>query len=173
MWYKHVILNLVLLIGIFKSSYDNVLRWMPHDLTDDRSTLLQVMAWCRQATRHYLSQCWHISLPPYGVNRPKWVNINTPHSQYMPPFRVETGQSYHAVLWQFRIFLRLRTLDNCINIRYQGKYMGNCCRYVNMEWLLLYTATTLMEFRIEVGGKVLLDIHVGSKWIWLIRREYR
>ena len=24
------------------------LRWMPLDLTDDKSTLVQVMAWCRQ-----------------------------------------------------------------------------------------------------------------------------
>ena len=31
---------------------------MPGDLTYDKSTLVQVMAWCRQATSHYLSQCW-------------------------------------------------------------------------------------------------------------------
>ena len=47
-WYdfKNVIFNLALLIGIFKSSDDNVLRWMPQDLTDDKSTLVHVMAWC-------------------------------------------------------------------------------------------------------------------------------
>ena len=28
---------------------------MPLDLTDDRSTLVQVMAWCHQATSHYLT----------------------------------------------------------------------------------------------------------------------
>ena len=33
------------------------------------------MAWCRQATSHYLNQCWPRSLPPYGVIRPQWVNI--------------------------------------------------------------------------------------------------
>ena len=27
---------------------------MPQDLTDDKSTLVQVKAWCRQATSHYL-----------------------------------------------------------------------------------------------------------------------
>ena len=70
---KNVIFNLVLLIGIFKSSYDNVLRWMPQDLTDDRSTLVQVMAWCRQATSHYMNQCWPRSQMPYGVTRPQWV----------------------------------------------------------------------------------------------------
>ena len=71
---KNVIFNLVLLIGIFRSSYGNALRWMPQDLTDDKSTLVQVMAWCRQATCHYLSQCWLSSLSPYGVARPQWVN---------------------------------------------------------------------------------------------------
>ena len=46
---------------------------MPLDLTSDKSTLVQVMAWCRQATSHYLSQCWPRSLSPYGVTRPQWV----------------------------------------------------------------------------------------------------
>ena len=46
---------------------------MSLDLTDDQSTLVQVMAWCRQATSHYLSQCWPRSLSPYGITRPEWV----------------------------------------------------------------------------------------------------
>ena len=53
---------------------DNALRWMPRDLTDDKSTLVQVMAWCLQATSHYLSLCWPRSLSPYDVTRPQWVN---------------------------------------------------------------------------------------------------
>ena len=32
---------------------------------DDYSALVQVMAWCRQATSHYLSQCWHSFISPY------------------------------------------------------------------------------------------------------------
>ena len=71
---KNVISNLVLLIGIFRSSHGNALQWMPQGLTDDKSTLLQVMAWCRQATSHYLSQRWLSSLSPYSVARPQWVN---------------------------------------------------------------------------------------------------
>ena len=66
---KNVILSLVLQTGIFRSSYDNVIRWMPQGLTDDESTLGQVMAWCRQATSHYLSQCWPSYLLPY----PQWT----------------------------------------------------------------------------------------------------
>ena len=46
---------------------------MPLDFTDDKSALVQVMAWCRQATSHYLSQCWPRSLTPKGVTRPQWV----------------------------------------------------------------------------------------------------
>ena len=32
------------------------------------------MAWCHQATSHYLSQCWPRSLLPFDVTRPHWVN---------------------------------------------------------------------------------------------------
>ena len=48
---------------------------MPQDLPDDKSTLVQVMAWCRQATSHYLNQCWPRSPTPYRVNRPQWVKL--------------------------------------------------------------------------------------------------
>ena len=42
--------------------------------TDDKSTLVQVMAWSHQATSHNLNQCWPRSKPPYGVIRSQWVN---------------------------------------------------------------------------------------------------
>ena len=32
------------------------------------------MAWYRQATSHYQSQCWTRSMTPYGDTRPQWVN---------------------------------------------------------------------------------------------------
>ena len=38
--------------------YEIAPRWMPQDLTEDLSALVQVMSWCRQATSHYLNQCW-------------------------------------------------------------------------------------------------------------------
>ena len=34
---------------------------------DDMSALVQVMAWCRQATSHYLNQCWPRSPMPYEL----------------------------------------------------------------------------------------------------------
>ena len=73
--FRWVIFKQILVIDGWGISYEIALRWMPLDLTDDKSTLVQVMAWCRQATSHYLNQCWPRSLWPYGVTRPQWVNI--------------------------------------------------------------------------------------------------
>ena len=43
----------------------------------DVSTLVQVMAWCHQATSHYLSQCWPSCMSPFAVIRPqRWPVIN-------------------------------------------------------------------------------------------------
>ena len=44
------------------------LHWMPQNLTYYQSTLIQVMAWCRQATSHYLRQCWPRSMSLYCSN---------------------------------------------------------------------------------------------------------
>ena len=54
-------------------SYEIALRWMPPNLAEYKSTLVQVMAWCHQAASLYLSQCWPRSMSPNGVSRPDWV----------------------------------------------------------------------------------------------------
>ena len=72
--FRHVIFKQILVIDDRGISCEIALIWKPQDLTDDKSTLVQVMAWCRQATSHYLSQCWPRSLSPYGAIRPQWVN---------------------------------------------------------------------------------------------------
>ena len=58
-------------------SSEIALRWVSLNLTDRKSTLVQVMAWCRQAPSHYLNQCWQRSTP-YGEKRPQWVNSLVP-----------------------------------------------------------------------------------------------
>ena len=52
--------------------------WMPHYLTNEKSTLVQVMVWCHQTPSHHLSHCWPIFMSPYGVTRPQWVNTGVP-----------------------------------------------------------------------------------------------
>ena len=74
--FRYLISQIISLIDGWVISSELALRWMSLDLTDDKSTLVQVMAWCRQATSHYLSQYWPRSLSPYGVTRPQWVKPN-------------------------------------------------------------------------------------------------
>ena len=72
--FMYLILQIISVIDGWGISRELALRWMSLDLTDDKSTLVQVMAWCCQATSHYLSQCWPRSMSPYGVIKPQWVN---------------------------------------------------------------------------------------------------
>ena len=80
--FRWVIFMLILVIDDWCISCEIAVRWMSLDLTDDKSTLVQVMAWCRQATSHYLNQCWPRSVSPYGVIKPQWVK-----SSHCNPFK--------------------------------------------------------------------------------------
>ena len=55
--FRCVIFKLISMIDCCVISCEIAVRWMSFDLTDDKSTLVQVMVWCHQATSHYLSQC--------------------------------------------------------------------------------------------------------------------
>ena len=120
----------VILIGIFKSSFENVLRWMPQHLTDDKSTLVQVMAWCRQAPSHYLNQCWPRSPTPYGVTRPHWLNGTRKDREpiqfcskhdtrfFSISIFVWTVQLQSKVLWYFSNICRKNCSLYCITSRF-------------------------------------------------------
>ena len=83
--FRHVIFKRILVIDSWGISCEIALIWMSLDFTDDHWTLVQVMAWCRQATSHYLSQCWPRSVSPHGATRPQWVNgtyiIDSQHAE--------------------------------------------------------------------------------------------
>ena len=83
--FRYLILQIISMIDGWGISCELALRWMSLDLTDDKSTLVQVMAWCHQATSHYLSQCWPRSLSPYSVTRPQSVKfMNTSDVKLLP-----------------------------------------------------------------------------------------
>ena len=48
---------------------DNAITWLPRDFTNDKLTLVLVMACCHQATSHYKGQCWPSSMSLYGITR--------------------------------------------------------------------------------------------------------
>ena len=48
------------------------------NLTDDKSTLLQLMTWYRQSASHYLNQCWPRFMSPNGVTWPQYNVVRSP-----------------------------------------------------------------------------------------------
>ena len=104
--FRHIIFKQILVID------EIALTWKLQDLTDDKSTLVQVMARCRQATSHYLSQCWPSSLSPYGITRPQWVNF-----------------VIVAVLVDLHLFV-------CVSLLHILLYSLSCCtRDTDVNWL--------------------------------------
>ena len=71
--FRYLIFQIISVMDGWGISCELALKWMSLDLTNDKSTLVQVMAWCRQATSHYLSQCWPRSLLPYELI-PAWIS---------------------------------------------------------------------------------------------------
>ena len=72
--FRYVIFKWSLVVDGWGIFCEIALILMSLDFTDDQSTLVHIMAWCLQATSHYLSQCWPRSLLPYGVIKPQWAN---------------------------------------------------------------------------------------------------
>ena len=54
--FTYAIFKPILVIDGDGISYEITIRWMALDHTTDKWTLVQIMAWCRQATGHCLSQ---------------------------------------------------------------------------------------------------------------------
>ena len=54
------------------TSCEIVLRGILQNTFDEKLTLVQVKAWCREATSLYLIQCWPRSMSPCGVTKPKY-----------------------------------------------------------------------------------------------------
>ena len=59
------------------TTHEMALRWMPKNLSNEKSTLFQVTAWCHQAASHFLGRCWPRHLFPYGGhNKLMWICMN-------------------------------------------------------------------------------------------------
>ena len=52
-----------------KDSYLECFLWNCPQMPQDLSTLVQVMAWCRQAASHYWSQCWPMGCCFFGAKQ--------------------------------------------------------------------------------------------------------
>ena len=73
--YKSVIFKRMSRNKFMSTSSEIALRRMPQYTFDDKSTLAQIMAWCRQATSHCFSQGQSRFISLYGVTRPLRVKV--------------------------------------------------------------------------------------------------
>ena len=123
--FQNVFFKLISWIDTLSNSCETALRSMLQNPSDDKSTLVQVMAWCRQAASHYLSQCCPRSLSPYGVTRPQWVNIcshiSTPQKEILlrPLLFLKVGSLYK---WAFLVLYVWNT--SCCT-KYSSNILGN------------------------------------------------
>ena len=75
---------------------------MPQDLNDDKSTLVQVMAWCRQATSRFMG--------PYDVTRPKSLSLDPPVKQQFHKVEMGDGISRNPAahrLLKYKIYINI------------------------------------------------------------------
>ena len=75
LWYvviifESVIFALIIPNGSLGTQCEIVLMWISQNLTNENSTLVDVIAYYRQATNHYLCQCWPRFMSPYGATEP-------------------------------------------------------------------------------------------------------
>ena len=94
--FRQVIFKQISVINAWGISCEIIPRRMSLDLTDDKATLVQVMAWCRQATSHYLSQCWPRPMSPHGITRPQWVEYDLWSSIYPQMLPLPTERGYRS-----------------------------------------------------------------------------
>ena len=111
--FRQVIFKLTLVNGGWGISYEIALRWMPLDLTDDNSTLVQAMAWCRQAASHYMSQCWSRSMSPNGITMPRDAGSFLVHG--IVGFVSNICES-NSLVWTYHNALLLKVAANICNI---------------------------------------------------------
>ena len=76
----------------------------------------RLMAWCSQATSHYLNQCWHRSMSPYGVtnNELKWsCCFQNPHKRHLIAGLL--GWAMRCPLWvSYMIYILPQSLQWCV-----------------------------------------------------------
>ena len=109
----------------YTSSQEIALGWMPKDLTDDQSTLVQVMAWCYQATStcNYLSQCGPrsmshlVSLAPMGKLRGRVMYICVSKVTLIGSENGLSPDWRQTIIWTNAGILSIRSLGtNCSEI---------------------------------------------------------
>ena len=111
-------------------------------LSGDKSSLVQTMAWCHQATNHYLIQYWPNSTSPYDVTRPRWA-------------RQKRGLSWQRVnncKWLSNSYIQNRRLGtNKYWYKSINKHTTNENISRAMDWLFFEVKNVVILFNINAN----------------------
>ena len=120
---------------------------MPQNPVDDKSVLVQVMAWCLQATSHYLSQGWPRSKSSYGITKPQWVNH---FSSFWTPLIMNT-----IIIGLGKVLIPVSKIYLSLHLpltKVEGRFIA-----FTLSVLVSYTAVIMYWF-----GDILLSF---SRWV--------
>ena len=128
--FKQVMFKIIVMIDGWCVSREMGIRWISLVLSDDKSILVQVMAWCRQATSYYLSQCLPSSPSPYDTTRPRWVNVafDTLRPYTTTPSKLTT-QSVFVVCYQVASIHNTRACCLSKNSNFTGNHIDHLEEY--------------------------------------------
>ena len=122
-------------------------RVMHQNLTKEQSTLDQVIAWCCQATSHYLNEYWPRFMSQNGVTRPLWVEV-----EHRLDLNLMTMQILPAVYKTVSVFQKI---DNVMTDR--NKWLASTWFYVSVnsykmiKWLMWLSAIDQQLLEKEAG----------------------
>ena len=133
----------MLWIKFMSASCEIALRWMPQNTFDNKSTLVQVMAWCQMTPSHYLSKWWPRFKSPYVITRWQCVKI-------------------HGIWWY--------NLCNGFNVRYISLYYNwfNSSKWVWSNVVVMTISSHQGSRRYEPSATIMIgDCHGNSMYyIW-------
>ena len=96
------------------------------------------MAWCCQATSHYLGQCWPWTMSPNGVTRPQWLKLEQtrstdilPAAHAEPDRRTDILSIGHAEPDQW---VDILTCWPC-SAKWKGRYLSHWTCWTLVGWL--------------------------------------
>ena len=112
----------------------------------NKSTLVQAMAWCCQATSYYLSQWWSRSLS-YSISRLQWVKILDFGTNLQNKIYTIKPENFSLRLWKIQLTEQINSLWPS-DARWRQRFgstlaqVMDCCltaptHYLNQCWLII------------------------------------
>ena len=137
---------------------------------DDKSALVKVTAWCRQATSHYLNQCWPSLMSLYGVIRLQWAKFQIRY----PSFTINvillyavscyTGSRYNDSLVAFKYHIRRLTVQFlCFGFLFPFlNFILFCFNFLRYSYITIASLVFLLKVPSNIICDILLSLYQGG-----------